>query len=78
MGRLIHKGQFSSNWPAVLGFTKEEITLRLEDLAKDGSDISESFATVLYENNQKAAQLLQQHLANNLQFLNQKIDSLEK
>lgn len=76
MGRLIKKGEFTSTWPPFLGLTKEQIASRIEELTNDGYTLEDAFATVLYENNETAANQLKEHMLANLQFLDDKIKSL--
>ena len=78
MSRLIKRGELSTSWPPYLGFNKNEITDKIEALKIGGMSLEEAFATVLHENSIRAATQLRQHLESNINFLNDKIESLTK
>jgi len=76
MSQIIKKGNLSSTWPMLLGYNKAEISTRLEALTKEGKSSTEAFSIVLFENNTRAANQLRQYMEENLNFINDKIESL--
>lgn len=78
MKRLVKSGELSLTWPNYLGYTTDEITARLKQLENEGKSLPDAFATVLFENNNLAAKQLRQHMQANLEFIDDKIESLTK